>query len=378
MAEYGNDKIISDELQEEVSCLSYNSWNSDLNEYIRQGEPDKVEKSNAWKTAIGLQDVDGLKPSKYLIETAKDHIEGKISISEADRLIVSFHKERTDRDGVEADTKEADIVSVRIAKLLGEKTFQFSPVELQKIHCKLFEGVVHYAGRIRNYNITKNEWVLKGDTVLYASFDSIRATLDYDFSQEKNFSYKGLNIHEAIRHFAKFTSGIWQIHPFGEGNTRSTAVFIIKYLKTFGFTISNDTFAKNSWYFRNALVRANYNNLRAGIHATSEFLDLFFENLLMDTKHDLKNRYMHIEFDGQSTNNSVSKCQNGTLEMSLEESAIINALKNNPALTQKQISELVGKSERTIKRCTVEMQEKGLIARENGKRNGKWKILIEA
>ena len=378
MAEYGNDKIISDELQEEVSCLSYNSWNSDLNEYIRQGEPDKVEKSNAWKTAIGLQDVDGLKPSKYLIETAKDHIEGKISISEADRLIVSFHKERTDRDGVEADTKEADIVSVRIAKLLGEKTFQFSPVELQNIHCKLFEGVLHYAGRIRNYNITKNEWVLKGDTVLYASFDSIRATLDYDFSQEKNFSYKGLNIHEAIRHFAKFTSGIWQIHPFGEGNTRSTAVFIIKYLKTFGFTISNDTFAKNSWYFRNALVRANYNNLRAGIHATSEFLDLFFENLLMDTKHDLKNRYMHIEFDGQSTNNSVSKCQNGTLEMSLEESAIINALKNNPALNQKQISELVGKSERTIKRCTVEMQEKGLIARENGKRNGKWKILIEA
>ena len=378
MAEYGNDKIISDKLQEEVSCLSYNSWNLELNEYIRQGEPDKVEKSNAWKTAIGLQDVDGLKPSKYLIETAKDHIEGKISISEADRLIVSFHKERTDRDGVEADTKEADIVSVRIAKLLGEKTFQFSPVELQNIHCKLFEGVLHYAGRIRNYNITKNEWVLKGDTVLYASFDSIRAILDYDFSQEKNFSYKGLNIHEAIRHFAKFTSGIWQIHPFGEGNTRSTAVFIIKYLKTFGFTISNDTFAKNSWYFRNALVRANYNNLRAGIHATSEFLDLFFENLLMDTKHYLKNRYMHIEFDGQSTNNSVSKCQNGTLEMSLEESAIINALKNNPALTQKQISELVGKSERTIKRCTVEMQEKGLIARENGKRNGKWKILIEA
>ena len=125
-------------------------------------------------------------------------------------------------------------------------------------------------------------------------------------------------------------------------------------------------------------MRANYNNLRAGIHATSEFLELFFENLLMDAKHDLKNRYMHIDFDRQSANNSVSKCQNGTLEISLEELAIMNALKTNPALTQKQISELVGKSERTIKRCTVEMQEKGLIARENGKRNGKWKILIEA
>ena len=161
-----------------------------------------------------------------------------------------------------------------------------------------------------------------------------------------------------------------------------TAVFIIIYLNIFGFTISNNTFTRSSWYFRSALVRANYNNLRAGIHATSEFLELFFENLLMDTKHDLKNRYMHIDFNGQSAiqsaNNSVLKCQNGTLEISLEELAIINALKTNPALTQKQISELVGKSERTIKRCTVEMQEKGLIARENGKRNGKWKILIES
>ena len=136
--------------------------------------------------------------------------------------------------------------------------------------------------------------------MLYTSFYSIRATLDYDFSQEKFFSYKGLNIHDSIRHFAKFTSGIWQIHPFGEGNTRSTAVFIIKYLKTFGFTISNDTFAQNSWYFRNALFRANYNNLRAGIHATSEFLELFFENLLMDAKHDLEDRYMHIDFNVQS------------------------------------------------------------------------------
>ena len=164
----------------------------------------------------------------------------------------------------------------------------------QNIHRKLFEGVLHYAGRIRDYNIIKNEWVLKGDTILYASFDSIRATLDYDFSQEKNFSYKGLNIHEAIRHFAKFTSGIWQIHPFGEGNTRSTAVFIIKYLKTFRLTISNDTFAQNSWYFRNALVRANYNNLQKGIHETTEYLEKFLRNLLLNEKNELNNRNLHI------------------------------------------------------------------------------------
>ena len=225
------------------------------------------------------------------------------------------------------------------------------------------------------------EWILKGDTVMYASFDSIRATLDYDFSQEKNFSYEGLTIDESVRHIAKFTSEIWQIHPFGEGNTRSTAVFIIKYLKTFGFAVSNETFAENSWYFRNALVRANYNDLQNGVYATTEFLELFFENLLMNAGHELKNRCMHIDFENesatQSANKNVSKCQNDTLELSLEELAIINILNNNPAVTQKQISELTGKSERTIKRRTVEMQEKGLITRENGRQKGKWKVLVK-
>ena len=356
-------------------------WELELNEYIRQGEPEKIDKSNAWKTAIGLQDVDGLKTSDYLIETAKEHIEGKISITEADKRIHSYYEERKDRNEIEEDSKEADIVSVRIAKLLGEKTFQFSPVEWQNIHRRLFEGLFSHAGKIRNYNITKKEWILKGDTVIYASFDSIRATLDYDFSQEKNFSYEGLTIDEAVRHIAKFTSGIWQIHPFGEGNTRSTAVFIIKYLKTFGFAVSNETFAENSWYFRNALVRANYNDLQNGVYATTEFLELFFENLLMNAGHELKNRYMHIDFENesatQSANKNVSKCQNDTLELSLEELAIINILNNNPAVTQKQISELTGKSERTIKRRTVEMQEKGLITRENGRQKGKWKVLVK-
>ena len=356
-------------------------WKLELNEYIRQGEPEKIDKSNAWKTAIGLQDVDGLKTSDYLIETAKEHIEGKISITEADKRIHSYYEEQKDRNEIEEDSKEADIVSVRIAKLLGEKTFQFSPVEWQNIHRRLFEGLFSHAGKIRNYNITKKEWILKGDTVMYASFDSIRATLDYDFSQEKNFSYEGLTIDEAVRHIAKFTSGIWQIHPFGEGNTRSTAVFIIKYLKTFGFAVSNETFAENSWYFRNALVRANYNDLQNGVYATTEFLELFFENLLMNAGHELKNRYMHIDFENesatQSANKNVSKCQNDTLELSLEELTIINILNNNPAVTQKQISELTGKSERTIKRRTVEMQEKGLITRENGRQKGKWKVLVK-
>ena len=352
-------------------------WKLELNEYIRQGEPDKIEKSNAWKTAIGLQDVDGLKPSAYLIETAKNHIEGNISITEADKRIHSYYEERKDRNEMEEDTKEADIVSVRIAKLLGEKTFQFSPAEWQNIHRRLFEGLFSHAGKIRDYNITKKEWILKGDTVMYASFDSIRATLDYDFSQEKNFSYEGLTIDESVRHIAKYTSGIWQIHPFGEGNTRSTAVFIIKYLKTFGFNVSNGTFAENSWYFRNALVRANYNDLQNGIHATTKFLEMFFENLLMNAGHELKNRYIHVDFDKQSANQSADSNDSKCKICTLEELAIIQELKRNPAITQRELANAIGKSERTVKTRTVEMQEKGLIIRENGKRNGKWKLLVE-
>lgn len=261
--------------------------------------------------------------------------------------------------------------------MLGEKTFQFSPAELQSIHRKLFSGVFDHAGKIRDYNITKKEWILKGDTVLYASYDSIRDTLAYDFAQEKEFSYEGLSLSESVHHISKFTAGIWQIHPFEEGNTRSTAVFIIKYLKTFGFHISNETFAENSWYFRNALVRANYNDWKNGIHETTEFLDMFFENLLLDKHHQLKNRFMHVDYKDesavQSANTDDSKCNYCTLE----ELAILREIANNPGITQKELAVKVGKSERTIKTRTVEMQEKGYICRENGKRNGKWKVLIE-
>lgn len=274
----------------------YDEWKSELDEYIRQGEPGRSEKSAAWQTAIGLQDVDGLQISPYLLETAKEHIEGNISISAAQKRIQSYYRERQNRNKAEADTMEADIVSARIAELLEEKTFQFSPAEWKNTHRRLFCDVFDHAGKFRNYNIIKNEWVLKGDTVLYASYDSIADTLDYDFNMEKNFSYQGISIAEAVRHIAKFASDIWQIHPFCEGNTRSTAVFIIKYLRTFGFDINNNVFAENSWYFRNAMVRANYNDLRSGIHATTEYLELFFENLLLGTQHELKNRYLHIGY----------------------------------------------------------------------------------
>ena len=271
-------------------------WQLELNEYIRMGEPEKAEKSEAWKTAIGLQAVDGLKTSAYLLDTAKEHIEGKINIDEAQKRIQSYYEERDSSAEEEDETKEADIVSARIAMLLGEMTFQFSPAEWMSIHGRLFADVYAHAGQFRTYNITKKEWVLNENTVIYASCNSIKETLDYDFGVEKQFSYEGLSLAESVRHLAKFTSDIWQIHPFCEGNTRATAVFMIKYMRTLGFEVNNDAFEKHSWYFRNALVRANYNDLKKGVHATTKFLELFFSNLLLGTEHELKNRYMHIEY----------------------------------------------------------------------------------
>lgn len=262
-------------------------------EYLRQTEPSKRDKGYAWHTAIGLQAVDGLKPSKYLVETAIQNIEGEISLDEAQQLLDTYYEENPKSEQDER-TEEADKVSVRIAKILSEKAFSFTPNEYISIHKKLFTGIYGHAGRIRDYNITKKEWVLDGETVLYGSASELRETLDYDFSQEKNFTYKGLAMDEIIHHLAKFVSSLWQIHIFSEGNTRTTAVFFINYLRTLGFQATNDIFAENAWYFRNALVRANYNNLVKGIHETTEFLELFLRNLLCDEQNELHNRSMHV------------------------------------------------------------------------------------
>ena len=360
--------------------MSENNWQFELEEYIKQGEPGKIEKSEAWQTAIGLQAVDGLKTSDYLLNTAKEHIEGNISIDEAQKRIQSYYEQRTERTETEDATKEADIVSTRIAKLLGEKSFQFSPAEWLTIHRRLFEGVFKHAGQVRTYNITKKEWVLNGDTVIYADFTSIRDTLDYDFATEKQFSYEGLSVEESVKHLAKFASDIWQIHPFCEGNTRATAVFMIKYMKTFGFRVNNDAFQKNSWYFRNALVRANYNNLQKGIHSTTKFLEMFFGNLLLDTDYELKNRYMHVDYvaenDCQSAKIETPKCQFGTLECTLEELALLDLIAKNPAITQQELADATEKSIRTVKRLMKSLQDKNYIRRESGKRYGKWEVLV--
>ena len=263
-------------------------------DYLIESEPDKQKKVYAWRTAIGLQDVDGLKPSQYLIETAIQNIEGYITIEEALDRIDSYYDEKEVLLAEKERTEEADKVASRIAQLLSETAFSFTPQEYISIHRKLFQGIYPHAGKIRDYNITKKEWVLDGDTILYGSASELEATLEYDFSREREFSYKGLTIEEIIHHLAVFISRLWQIHIFGEGNTRTTAVFFIKYLRTLGFTVTNESFAEHSWYFKNALVRANYTNLPKGIHETTEYLELFLKNLLLNENHLLSNRDLRI------------------------------------------------------------------------------------
>lgn len=337
-----------------------------FDEYLRQGEPNKAEKAKVWKTAIGLQQVDGLKPSEYLIETAKQNIEGDITFHEVKKRIDSYyqqHPTKTEDDR----TEEADKVSARIAEILSEQTFTFSPAEYMAIHRRLFTGIYKFAGKIRDYNITKKEWVLNGETVLYASADSLKATLEYDFEQERKFSYRGLSEQEIIEHIAHFFSNLWQIHIFGEGNTRTTAIFLIKYLRKLGFKhVNNDLFADHSWYFRNALVRANYEDLSRGIHRTEIFLIRFLSNLLLKGNYTLKNREMHILAD---TVFDTVKPQIDTVN-----DTVLSLMKHDNKITANEMSERLKMSLSTVRRKIKELRNNGKIERIGSDKTGYWRI----
>lgn len=348
---------------------------TDFDEYIRQGEPHKKEKSYAWQTAIGLQAVDGLKPSEYLIETARQHIEGDITIDEVQERIRSYYQSKTIRTN--AETEEADKASANITRLLGERSFAFTVVGFTAVHKRIFEGVFKFAGKIRDYNITKKEWVLRGDTVLYVSAPDLRKAIEYDIEQEKAFDFTGLSMPQIVSHITKFVSGLWQIHPFSEGNTRTVAVFTIQYLRSLGFKVENDLFAKHSWYFRNALVRANYQNVQQGIKRNPEYLELFFRNLLMGEQNELKNRTMSIGSNSsQSIISDAPKSQIDTLNCTLEEKALLDCFSKNPHIKQQEVAGQIGKSIATIKRLTAGLVAKGIIERKNGKRNGFWEVKV--
>ena len=325
----------------------------DFEAYERVAEPHKREKASVWRTAIGLQDVDGLKVSDYLKQTAIKHIEGDITIDEVREQLRTYYISKTTHDDDDAAKEEADRVAANIAKLLGEKSFSLTALEMLNIHRHLFEGVFKHAGEVRPYDISKKEWILQGDTVIYGRAADIHEALKYDIQQERDFNYSGLSYDQIIAHIVDFVSLLWQNHPFREGNTRATAVFIIKYLRSCGFKVNNDLFANNSWYFRNALVRANYRNPSRNIEPDKSFLTLFFRNLILGEQNELKNRYMLIGYVGDtptSTPTSTEQVQVGGNQFITEKENI------------KRLIIVVGEQKMSVKEM---MEATGLKDRKN-------------
>ena len=365
-------------------------------EYIRQSEPSKRELGYAWYTAMGLQAVDGLETSDYLKNTARKNIEGEITLSEAGRLIESYYEESKEKDTDR--TKEADIVSARIAAILSESAFTFSLPQYIGMHRRLFDGIYSHAGKIRDYNISKKEWVLDGESVHYGNALELREILDYDIRTEKEYEYPLNSISAIIPHLAKFVSMLWQIHAFGEGNTRTTAVFFIKYLRSMGFDVTNDIFAANSWYFRNSLVRANYNDLSKGIRETTEFLELFLRNLLLGESNELKNRYMHVQWKMQKQDIDPIKQNIDPIKQNIDpikqnidpikqnidpinivglserEKKVLDLLRQDPTLTRVKMAEILGCSDATVKRALGTMVQKSIIRRIGSNKKGEWII----
>lgn len=308
-------------------------------------------------TGMGLQDVDGLKNSSYFKQEAERYIKGEITLDELEQLINSYYQNRPDAD---QDSKEPDDSSIRIAKVLSDDSFTFSVGQLISIHKQLFSDIFSHAGKLRTYNFIKKEWVLDGASVWYGDYRELETALQYDFDLERKFSYVNLTEDEIIDHLSIFIANLWQIHPFQEGNTRATAVFVIKYLRTLGYDVSNDVFMKNAWYFRNALVRANYKHLRKGVYEDRSFLIKFLRNLLLHENNKLRNRDLHIN---PVITSNVSK-----------ELRVLNYIENNPHITSEELANELDVSVRTIKAILKTLVENKAIERMDGKRYGYWKI----
>lgn len=362
----------------------------DFDEYIRQGEPEAAKSAEQWNTAIGLQAVDGIKPSNYLIEAAKRNIEGEITIDEVQELLRSYYASAANRGKIEENDEEADKASANIKRILSTNTLAFNTNGYIATHRRIFEGVFKHAGELRKYDITKKEWVLKGDTVNYLNWEDLRRAIDYDIQQEKEFNYKGLTDIEKVKHLCRFTAGLWQIHAFCEGNTRTTAVFLIQYLRSIGYKVNNDLFAHHSWYFRNALVRANYKNYKLGINYDYQYLERFFFNLLLGEHNELKNRYLvigapdnwntikpgvdHTQKDNEKINNvgSVS-----VVQLTERQRNICKLIKDNPQVSVAEMSVVLSVVKRTVERDISKLRDMGIITREGNTSAGKWVILKE-
>jgi fido (protein-threonine AMPylation protein) len=365
----------------------------DFGKYYEAPEPGRRERAYGWATAIGLQDVDGLKPSQYLINTAKRHIEGEISQEEAKRLVDEYYETKEGHD-LPSDVQEADKVSARMIAVINSPTFNFSVAYYLGLHRQIFDGVFKFAGEIRSVELTKREWVLNGDTVQYTPSCMIKDTLEYDFDKERKFKYKGLTEDRFVEHFSEFISGIWQIHPFREGNTRTAALFAIKYLRSRGYSVTNDLFAEKSWYFRNALVRANYENDRLGVEKTQLPLEEFFKVLIYGYDIELRNRFLRIGYeygtqkaevvkdllrDDTGINVGINNADVGInvgikcdeVLSNTEENAVKAIMRDN-RITAKALSAVLGVTLRQAERIMGSLKLKTNLRREGSRKNGRW------
>lgn len=355
----------------------------EFEKYIRATEPGPKQRAGLWQTAIGLQKVDGLEVSDFLVETAKRHIEGEVNIEDVDNLIKTYYKSDAARE-ISDDVKEADEVSKNIVRELSTDAFVFSVAGLAGIHRRIFRGVMKHAGEFRHYDISKKEWVLDGKSVLYGPHEDLVRTIEYDLEQERQFSYARLSAEQMIGHISDFISGLWQIHPFPEGNTRTTAVFAIKYLRSLGFQAENDMFKTHSWYFRNALVRANYRNVAKGIEPTTEYLQLFFRNLLLGEANELKNRRLHVRWQGEKRQNDVSeglKRQNDVSEripgdMPIKERAVLELIMEDDGISIAQLAERTNLSKSTIDRIIKSLKAKNILVRTGPTRTRRWSVTL--
>lgn len=259
-------------------------------EYTEEIKPGGYIKQLQWDMAIGLQEVDNLKPSKYLEKLVSDNVNGNLTIEQVKNELKEYYIEKEQKQDINHNELECDFVSTRIVELLDKDNFELSVDYLKYVHRYLFQDVYEFAGEFRIIDFSKHEKILNNDSVAYGDCKTLKESLEYDISLEKEKSYKEMSIVEVINNITKFSSSIWQVHPFREGNTRTTALFIEKYLISLGYEVDNTLFKDKSVYFRNALVRSNYFNNYLNTKEDSSYLVKFYENLLLG-----KNNNLHSE-----------------------------------------------------------------------------------
>ena len=275
--------------------MSEKELDSSINDYIETETPNNYVKQQEWDMAIGLQEVDNLKPSKYLEKLLQENVTGKKTIYEVEKELKEYYVEKEKNNEVNHNELECDLVSTRIVELLQENNFELSIDYLKYVHKYLFQDIYEFAGEFRKVDFSKHERILNNDSVAYGDHKLLEQSLDYDITLEKNKNYNEMNIVDVINNITDFSSRIWQIHPFREGNTRTTAIFIEKYLVSLGYNVDNTLFKDKSVYFRNALVRSNYLNNYLNIKEDNSFLIKFYENLLLGKNNNLHSRDLIVE-----------------------------------------------------------------------------------